>query len=73
MSKQSDAKISQNYIPKALPKTCATCKHFQFDRVQTQPPSMWNKDGWWEDKSLRCGLGGFAVKKMATCDCYSAI
>ena len=24
-----------------------------------------------EDKNLRCGLGGFAVKKMATCNLWS--
>ena len=31
-------------------------------------PSEWHKDGWWEDKNQRCGIGGFAVKKMGTCN-----
>jgi len=24
--------------------------------------------GWWEEKNLRCAIGGFAVKKGGACD-----
>lgn len=68
MSKQSDAKQQQGYTPKAIPQTCMNCKHFMFDTVQTVAPTEWRPDGWHEDKNLRCLLGGFAVKKMATCN-----
>lgn len=70
MSKQSEAKKNQNYTPKAKPRTCQNCTAFTFDRVQTQPPTQWNEAGWWEDKNLRCEIGGFAVKKMASCDMF---
>lgn len=67
-SKQQQTKDKQGYEAKPVPKTCANCKSFRFDHVQTQQPSVWNKDGWWEDKNLRCDIGGFAVKKTATCN-----
>lgn len=72
MSKQSDAKKNQNYILKPIPRTCNTCKNFEFDHIQVHPPTQWKKDGWWEDKNLRCSIGEFAVKKTATCDLYDA-
>jgi len=68
MSRQSDAKNKQGYQAKPTPHICSTCKHFQFDRVQTQAPSTWNPNGYFEDKNLRCGMGGFAVKKTAACN-----
>ena len=67
MSKQSEAKEKQGYTPKATPRTCATCGHFQMDTVERE--SFGQK--WTEDKNLRCGIGGFAVKKMATCNMWS--
>lgn len=68
MSKQSDAKKKQNYQAKPIPKTCANCKHFLFDTVKTHEGTTWRPEGWFADKNLRCGIGGFAVKKMGTCD-----
>lgn len=68
MSKQSEAKEKQGYVAKAIPMVCMNCKHFKFDHVQTIKPSDRLPDGWWEDKNLRCGKGGFAVKKMGTCN-----
>jgi hypothetical protein len=74
MSKQSDAKKKQNYVPKAVPRTCSTCKNFLFDHVQVISPHRYMPpNGYWDDKNLRCGLGGFAVKKMGTCDCYELL
>lgn len=64
MSKQSEAKRKQGYVPKAIPQTCMNCFHFKKDTEV--------RDGYCgeykEDKNLRCGLGGFAVKKMGTCN-----
>lgn len=68
MSKQSEAKEKQGYTPKAIPQTCQNCSQFLFDRVQTQQPTAHNPAGYWEDKNQRCGIGGFAVKKMGTCN-----
>ena len=67
MSKQSEMKEKQGYVAKAIPQTCQNCTRFLFDHLQTQKPTQWCKDGWWEDKNMRCGIGGFAVKKMGTC------
>lgn len=65
MSQPSEAKKRQGYVPKAVPSTCATCVYFQMDRVEKRAP--WGGKPWTVETNLRCGLGGFAVKKMATC------
>ena len=67
MSKQSEAKSRQGYVDKPVPQICKNCIRFLFDRVQTHEPTEWNKNGFWQDKNLRCRLGDFAVKKTATC------
>ena len=66
MSKQTEAKERQQYAAKCLPQTCSRCAYFQFDRVQTNAayPQF---APYFEDKNMRCGIGGFAVKKMGTC------
>lgn len=71
-SKQELAKRFQGYEEKPMPKVCSNCQNFTFDKVQTIAPSAWNPNGYWEDKNLRCKLGGFAVKKRATCNAFSA-
>lgn len=63
MSKQSDAKTSQGYVPKAVPRTCCNCAHFKMDTVTKE---CFGKQ-WKQDTNLRCEIGGFAVKKMGTC------
>lgn len=68
MSKQSDAKKAQGYVAKAVPKTCGNCEHFTYDRIQPYGPGS----SYWENKNLRCEFGGFAVKKMATCNEFLA-
>jgi hypothetical protein len=77
MSSQSVAKNKQNYCSKPISKTCANCKYF------TQTFYHYSKDGIrvegknQDERSyanptysdnLRCGIGGFAIKKTATCD-----
>jgi hypothetical protein len=64
MSKQSDAKAAQGYDPKPMPKTCMNCANFTCDRSQPYLPH----NEYWLENNLRCTIGGFAVKKMATCD-----
>lgn len=65
MSKQSEAKEKQCYVAKAIPQTCGNCMHFQSDMVEMQ--SGWMGTTWMAEKNLRCGIGGFSVKKMGTC------
>jgi len=72
MSKQSDAKAAQGYIAKAVPQTCGNCKHFQFERVNANAADMGKPmvSEYWVDANLRCGIGGFAVKKLGTCQSF---
>ena len=64
MSKQSDAKAAQGYVAKAVPETCVNCCHLKMDLLQMEGAYGWK---WTRCANLRCGIGGFAVKKMATC------
>ena len=66
MSKQSEAKARQRYVEKPIQSVCSNCEHFRsnkepFDGVFGE---------WTRESNLRCTLGGFAVKKTATCDCW---
>lgn len=65
-SKQAQAKHDQGYNPKPVPSVCGTCKQFQCDKVMTHPGSKWDSPRY-EDKNLRCAIGGFAVKKHGAC------
>jgi hypothetical protein len=71
VSKQSEAKQQQGYVPKAVPQTCGNCAHFLSDFIR-QPPAFGSPNGWEEEKNLRCGIGGFAVKKMGACMVWQA-
>lgn len=70
MSKQSEAKAAQGYVEKPVPRTCTNCANLRFDM---QLPAWMQKDpGVWGDQykheaNHRCGIGGFKVKKTATC------
>ena len=66
MSKQSDAKADQNYREKPVWRECRNCRHFSLDRVPQK--SEYTDSEWIDEKNLRCTLGNFAVKKLATCD-----
>lgn len=65
MSKQSDAKASQGYVAKPIPKTCANCKHL---KMEVEEYKDWMLRIYTKEKNIRCGIGGFAVKKTATCN-----
>lgn len=71
MSKQSEAKANQGYVAKPVPKTCMNCQHYRSDLID-RPPTR-NGVIYTDEKNLRCGIGGFAVKKMATCNEFIAI
>lgn len=64
MSKQSEAKKIQNYNPKPTPAECSNCREFQKESTFTHE---WFGKKYYRDKNLRCGIGGFAVKKRGTC------
>ena len=63
MSKQSIAKTNQGYVEKNT-KICSSCRFFALDLIK----EVTRFKTWTEEKNLRCTLGGFAVKKMATCN-----
>lgn len=70
MSKQSEAKAAQGYIAKPVPKTCMNCQHYKVEVTQTK--SAYSSYIYNKESNLRCRLGGFAVKKMATCNEFIA-
>lgn len=78
MSKQSKAKEDQGYVPKAIPETCGACRSC----VPVMGEVMRYKDDSFaiggthlvsEQVSQKCGIGGFAVKKMGTCSMWQVM
>ena len=75
MSKQSEAKAAQRYTDKAY--CCSDCRNITRDMVL---PAWMRGDPKYDndtarnahlvEKNLRCGIGGFAVKKLGVCDCW---
>ena len=75
MSKQSEAKTAQGYTVKS--NTCAGCANFSSERVL---PAWMVKDGFTDrytleihgiEKNFLCIVGGFAVKKTASCSVFN--
>ena len=64
MSKQSDAKLRQGYVQSPIPTTCPNCNNYRSKKKERS--GIFST--WIEESDKRCGLGGFAVKKMATCE-----
>lgn len=64
MSAQAEAKARQGYVDKLIPNTCTNCVFFS---STIQEENRWGQV-WTTEKNLRCVKGGFAVKKMASCD-----
>jgi len=60
MSKQSEAKKAQNYKMPNEVGMCHNCQHYTREIEETR----WGS----KERYARCSLGGFAVKKTATCD-----
>lgn len=76
MSKQSEAKNHQGYEEKA--PTCTSCKYFSCEKSlskwqiesNAKGTSSWDAEKNGIERNIRCGKGGFAVKKQAICNCY---
>lgn len=81
MSKQSEAKKDQGY--RVHSNTCGNCGQFQSEvvlpawcvnenvlREETGGPPFYilSETHGGIERNLRCSVGGFAVKKTATCD-----
>lgn len=76
MSKQSEAKAAQGYTTEK--HNCGNCACLEFDM---KVPNWMVKQGGYSEAFLkrnahetnrRCGLGGFAIKKTATCQQWRA-
>lgn len=67
MSKQSEAKAKQCYVPKITPMVCSNCK--QYESTITERKGVFGSV-YHDESEKRCGIGGFAVKKMGTCNLH---
>ena len=75
MSKQSEAKAAQQYLENHILPTCANCKHLMQDffhfkgsiRIEGKNTIIGKYEAPSYSENVRCGVGGFAVKKTATC------
>jgi len=80
MSQQSDAKKAQDYVDKHQPGVCGRCVHMTRESVlpawmaeQNKVVSdKWNVATYGVEKNRRCTIGGFAVKKMGSCNRFKA-
>lgn len=68
MTKLAQAKLKQGYVSKAQPRTCMHCTHYKMDRMEVV--NGFDLSRYNVDRHLRCGLGGFKVMKMGTCNLW---
>jgi hypothetical protein len=78
-SKQALAKEAQGYDPTPAARTCSNCAHKASEmaladwmvRDNAKRAAAGLRIAFGEvnkvERSLRCGVGGFAIKKMGTC------
>ena len=64
MRKIGEAKAKQGYIEKPIHAKCSNCKYFQSEEKEEEGYYMI----WTKEVNLRCGLGGFAIKKQGVCN-----
>ena len=57
---KKNIKEEQGYQEKPIFPMCSNCANFRSEFIPTNY-------GYNEEKNIRCGIGGFAVKKMGTC------
>jgi hypothetical protein len=62
MSRVQDKKDAQGFRAPGHSPVCTNCEHFTSDKVK----SSWGNH--YDEKKLRCGVGGFAVKRTTSCD-----
>lgn len=79
MSKQQQAKEAQGYQEK--PRNCGNCAHRAYEVVLSewmrhtnsiQRREIYSADRHGSERNQRCGIGGFAIKKTASCAKWSA-
>jgi hypothetical protein len=63
------AKDAQGYNPKPVWPECRNCAYYTSEKIEKE----YYGDRWDEEKKIRCALGGFAIKKTATCNKYKLI
>ena len=77
MSKKYESAIAtQQYTPKSIPPVCGNCSNMKFD--MELPKWMQLDPDDWDDSckratNLRCGIGGFRVKKQGSCAEYAPV
>lgn len=85
MSKQSDAKAAQGYVVTPEQRLCGGCRCLEIPIALSRRDQEFNeiaiRDGgkprytierYGQPMTPRCGLGGFAVKRSATCEQWRA-
>lgn len=84
MSKQEEARKKQGYNTDTL-NCCGNCANRKFDLKLSRWMQEDNElsiamghgerygDAHLQEKSNRCAIGGFAVKKTAVCNCWKPI
>ena len=75
MSKQSEAKEFQMYVEKVIQMTCSNCDHCEpvmGERLEYIDPrrSSLGTHMAMVQTGQKCGIGEFAVKKLATCNLH---
>lgn len=70
MSKQSEAKASQNW--RKVSDTCQRCMHFSMERRDFSETYGSTVYEWSKDTNMRCTLGGFKTGKTNVCDRFEA-
>ena len=68
MSKQSEAKEKQGYVAKLIPSTCQNCANMISNEVRIE----WHPTAT-KIAEFRCRIGGFAVKKMGSCNEFASL
>jgi len=68
MSKQSENKEKQGYTMKQ--GTCGNCRYYTSEMKEHKD---FYGQNWKEEKSKRCAIGGFAVKKTGVCNLFCKV
>lgn len=81
MSKQSEARAAQQYVASPVLPTCGNCANFCSDKKlpawmerdkKSYDGTPYTVEAHGVETNLRCGIGGFAVKKMGSCTQFKA-
>jgi hypothetical protein len=73
MSKQSEAKVAQGY--RTEQQNCGNCQHRKCtvalpawtEKYNQERPGSYTLERHGLETNQRCGIGGFAIRKTATC------